>query len=299
MGLAGLKTSWQRQTKYFGHDQSDYSVLLVDNRGVGESARPLHRYTTSDMAHDYIEVLAHLSWIPSDWSSPTSTPDRSVHVVGISLGGMISQEIAHRIPTHISSLTLLCTAASVENTKPWLQAARERVVMFFPKSAEVSISSTARNLFPESWLHAPDETPLPSPATTRKCAPAPGSSDGEYGRFENNFQRFQAQEMVKRLTPGLFTTTGFMLQLGAAALHHKSAEQLRVMGDGIGRERIMVVHGSDDEMIDPVLGKRLIEMLAPGRTEWVEGMGHAPIMERPAWLDGVLEGHFKACEGME
>lgn len=299
MGLAGVKTSWQRQTKYFGHDQSEYSVLLVDNRGIGESARPLHRYTTSAMAHDYIEVLAHLGWIPEDWSSPASTPDRSVHVVGISLGGMISQEIGYHIPSHIASLTLLCTAASVENTKSWLQSARERVVMFFPKSAEVSIANTARNLFAEEWLHAPDEAILPSPATTRKCAPALGSVNGEYGRFDNNFQRFQAQEMVKRLTPGLFTTTGFMLQLGAAALHHKSAEQLREMGDGVGRERILVVHGSADEMIEPILGKRLIDMLKPGRTEWVEGMGHAPIMERPAWTNEMLEEHFKACHAME
>lgn len=298
MGLAGVKTSWQRQTKHFGHDESEYSVLLVDNRGIGESARPLHRYTTSAMAHDYIEVLAHVGWISSNWSSPASTHDRSINVVGISLGGMIAQEIAYRIPSHISSLTLLCTAASVENTKSWLQTARERVVMFFPKTAEASIANTARNLFTEDWLRAPDEEALPSPATTPKCLPAPGSADGEYGRFENNFQRFQAQEMAKRLTPGLFTTTGFMLQLGAAALHHKSADQLRVLGDGVGRERILVVHGSDDEMIDPVLGKRLIETLKPGRTEWVEGMGHAPIMERPAWMNRVLEEHFKACHGM-
>lgn len=299
MGLAGVKTAWQRQTKHFGHDSSAYSVVLIDNRGVGESDRPLLRYTTSAMAQDYLEVLAHLSWIPSDWSAPASPTLRSVHLVGISLGGMIAQEMAHRIPAHLASLTLLCTAASVENTKSWLETARDRVNMFVPKGMEATITGTARNLFPPDWLHAPDETPLPSPARTPRCKPAPGTADGEYVEFDCNFQRFQAQELTKKLAPDMFSTTGLLLQLAAAALHHKSPAQLAEMGDKIGRERILVVHGSGDLMIDPILGDKLVEGLRPGRTEIVEGMGHAPIMERPVWMNGVLEEHFAACKGLE
>ena len=297
MGLAGLKNAWQRQTKYFGHDKSQYSVLLIDNRGVGESDRPILRYTTSAMALDYLEVLTHLNWIPSDWPNPASAPDRAFHLVGISLGGMIAQEIAYRIPSYISSLTLLCTTASVENTKSWLETMRERVNMFIPKGMEATIASTARNIFPEHWLHAPDETLLPGPSRTPRCGPSPGSPDGEYIPFDTNFQRFQAQELHKKLAPSLFTTTGLLLQLAAAALHDKSPAQLKEMGDKIGRERILVVHGSEDRMIAPELGDRLIKRLEPGRTEIVEGMGHAPVMERPEWMNGVLEEHFAAFEG--
>lgn len=299
MGLAGLKNAWQRQTKYFGHDKSQYSVLLIDNRGVGESDRPILRYSTSAMALDYLEVLAHLNWIPSDWSNTASTPDRTVHLVGISLGGMIAQEMAYRIPSHLASLTLLCTAASVENTKSWLETIRERVNMFVPKSMETTIVNTARNLFPEAWLHAPDETLLPGPSRTPRCGPAPGTPDGEYIAFDTNFQRFQAQELHKKLAPSLFSTTGLLLQLAAAALHDKSPPQLKEMGDKIGRARILVVHGTEDRMIDPELGYRLVKRLEPGRTEIIEGMGHAPVMERPEWMNRVLEEHFSACEAME
>lgn len=63
MGLGGLKTQWQRQTKDFGHgqntnrDQSNkYSCLVFDNRGVGESDKPLLRYSTSGMAKDTLEL---------------------------------------------------------------------------------------------------------------------------------------------------------------------------------------------------------------------------------------------------
>lgn len=56
---------------------------------MGESDKPLLRYTTSEMARDVIELLDHVGW----------TEDRSVHVVGISMGGMISQELV-RINPH-------------------------------------------------------------------------------------------------------------------------------------------------------------------------------------------------------
>lgn len=50
---------------------------------MGESDKPLLRYTTSEMAKDIVELLDHVGW----------KDGRSVHVVGISMGGMIAQEL--------------------------------------------------------------------------------------------------------------------------------------------------------------------------------------------------------------
>lgn len=84
MGLGGMKYAWQRQTKDFGHAQGDkYSCLVYDNRGIGDSDKPRGRYSTSEMAKDVIEVIDHLGW----------TNDRQLHVIGISMGGMIAQEV--------------------------------------------------------------------------------------------------------------------------------------------------------------------------------------------------------------
>jgi pimeloyl-ACP methyl ester carboxylesterase len=84
MGLGSLKSAWQRQTKDFGHTKGDqYSCLIIDNRGIGESDKPMMRYSTSEMAKDIIEVLDHVGW----------TEKRQLHVIGISMGGMISQEL--------------------------------------------------------------------------------------------------------------------------------------------------------------------------------------------------------------
>ena len=89
MGLGGMKYAWQRQTKDFAHTQADkYSVLTLDNRGIGESDKPFFRYSTSEMAKDVVEVLDHIGW----------TAARECHVVGISMGGMIAQEMVSPCP---------------------------------------------------------------------------------------------------------------------------------------------------------------------------------------------------------
>ena len=88
MGLGGMKYAWQRQTKDFGHTQADkYSCLVYDNRGIGDSDKPRSRYSTSEMAKDAVEVIDHLGW----------TDKRQLHVIGISMGGMIAQEVVSPI----------------------------------------------------------------------------------------------------------------------------------------------------------------------------------------------------------
>lgn len=88
MGLGGMKYAWQRQTKDFAHTKADqYSSLVLDNRGVGESDKPTVRYSTSEMAKDIVEVLDHIGW----------TGQRDLHVIGISMGGMIAQELVRYV----------------------------------------------------------------------------------------------------------------------------------------------------------------------------------------------------------
>lgn len=76
--------AWQRQTKDFGHTKGDqYSSLVFDNRGIGASSKPRFRYSTSEMAKDVVELVDHLGW----------TGKRELHIIGISMGGMIAQEL--------------------------------------------------------------------------------------------------------------------------------------------------------------------------------------------------------------
>lgn len=79
-----LLSTGQRQTKALAHDKGSlYSSLIIDNRGIGGSDKPLSRYSTFEMAKDVIEVCDHIGW----------TNGRELHLVGISMGGMIAQEL--------------------------------------------------------------------------------------------------------------------------------------------------------------------------------------------------------------
>ena len=55
------------------------------------------RYSTSEMAKDVLEVLDHIGW----------TSLRELHVAGISMGGMIAQELVHSFEDPIWSVILL------------------------------------------------------------------------------------------------------------------------------------------------------------------------------------------------
>ncbi|KAI0158157.1 Alpha/Beta hydrolase protein [Xylariaceae sp. FL1272] len=271
-GMAVFKTSYQRQTMYFGHIHGDkYSVLLVDNRGMGRSDKPLMRYRSSDMAADIIEVLDHVEW----------TEERGLHLCGLSLGGMISQEIAYAIPNRIASLNLCCTAAAIENTTTFAENMMNRIMMLLPKSPDRSLSYSAAALFPAKWLAEPDQENVPTSSTPRVRG-------GPYLHFRTNYERFGAQEITKSRSPD-FTKTGFLLQLIAGGWHHKSPEQLKTIGDKVGRDRILVIHGTEDRVITCPHGEKLIKYLQPGTSMIVPGMGHAPVMERAAWFNGLVE----------
>ncbi|OTA93535.1 hypothetical protein M434DRAFT_395578 [Hypoxylon sp. CO27-5] len=268
-GIGLAKADWQRQTMYFGHERGDrYSVLVFDNRGAGESDKPVMRYSTSEMARDLLEVLDHLGW----------TAQRQLHISGGSMGGMIAQEVATLAPERIASLNLHCTTAKLENTGTFTEK-MGKLGALFPRSLESEIRSTANNCFPLQWLEAPDDAELPTESTPRCEVPA-----GGYKKFESNYARFAAQEIHMRRSKN-----GFLLQAVAGGFHQKTPEQLRDLADRVGRERIMVLHGTVDRMIPLDQGKKLIECLKPGKAYVVDGLGHAPIHQKAIRFNKLLE----------
>ncbi|KAI9708343.1 MAG: hypothetical protein M1820_004047 [Bogoriella megaspora] len=235
MGLGGMITTWQRQTKDFAHKQSDqYTALVFDNRGMGQSDKPFMRYSTSELAKDLIEILDHIGW----------TAKRQLHVIGVSMGGMIAQELGLLIPERIASLNLISTAARIVNTVGYWENLRNRINLFIPRSLDEQVKRAKLNLYTEEWLNRPDEEPEPVVQP-----------------FPTNGDRFAAGEIRKRMSPEIFQRKGFMAQAVAAGWHHKSPAQLNNLGDKVGRERIMVMHGAVDRMITFPHGEALLKEL--------------------------------------
>ncbi len=83
MGLGMNATGWWRTVPVLA--DAGHAVIAFDNRGVGRSSRPPGPYSVEQMADDAVAVL-------------DAAGVERASVYGISLGGMIAQEIALRHP---------------------------------------------------------------------------------------------------------------------------------------------------------------------------------------------------------
>jgi pimeloyl-ACP methyl ester carboxylesterase len=93
MGLAGDTVAWALQV---GAWSRTHKVVVFDNRDVGQSSYADGPYEIADMATDTLELADHLEL-------------DTFHLIGLSMGGLISQEIALRAPERIRTLTLAVT----------------------------------------------------------------------------------------------------------------------------------------------------------------------------------------------
>lgn len=199
------------------------------------------------------------------------------------------------VPDRVCSLSLISTAAQIENTTSFVENLRTRVNMFLPKTLDKSVSDAGHMLFSDAWLDSPDDTQLPNASTPNVELPP----SGKYGMFETNYQRFAAQELTKRLDLDGFPKKGFMMQAIAAGWHYKSPKQLEELGDKIGRERIMVMHGTKDNMISVPHGRKLIELLKPGVGVIKEGIGHVFMLEDAKWHNEMMESMVVKTERLK
>jgi len=79
--------------------QKHYACLTYDNRGVGASVPAGKRVSVPQMAKDGLALMTHVGWT-------------NAHVIGHSLGGLASLELALTAKSRVRSLTLLNTFAN-------------------------------------------------------------------------------------------------------------------------------------------------------------------------------------------
>lgn len=105
-GLSGNTLGWSALEPALAQH---FRVITFDNRGAGRSSAPEGPYATRDMAGDAAALLDQLGI------------DRA-HVLGLSMGGMIAQELALAYPERVARLVLLSTVARSRPAiiEPWL-----------------------------------------------------------------------------------------------------------------------------------------------------------------------------------
>jgi len=101
-GLGASKNAWNLQRIAMA---TRFRIISFDNRGAGRSDKPTEPFTLEQMADDALAVL-------------DAAGIETAHVVGASMGGVISQVVAVKFPHRVRSLTLVCTAC---RNHPWRQ----------------------------------------------------------------------------------------------------------------------------------------------------------------------------------
>lgn len=127
-GLGSDRSEWLFQLPEFS---KGFLVITFDNRGAGGSDAPPGPYTTAQMADDAAALLAHLGV-------------GRAHILGVSLGGMIAQEVALRHPDRVDRLILACTAPGGKGS---LRPAPE-VLRSFALSPGTGLEEAVRRIVP-------------------------------------------------------------------------------------------------------------------------------------------------------
>ncbi|KAJ6627919.1 alpha beta-hydrolase [Mycena sp. CBHHK59/15] len=265
--INGLNTnsfSWDFQVRNLA---PKHSVLVFDNRGCGYSEYPAGRYTTSGMAEDVIALLDHIGW--------TST--RQIHVVGASLGGMIAQELASRIPHRIASLTLCVTTPGGrpwQNLPPW-EGIRCLTHLLITKDVAKKVPTVMHMLYHASWLDAPAE-------------------NDPHGRTNRQVQTETYLRRVAFSPPQLIL--GHVSQLGAALTHHVAPGRLREISRTV--PKVVVLFGDEDRLMDVRHSRALLAAMPEAESvQWTE-TGHGISSQRPARFRDLLIRVFNDADAV-
>jgi 3-oxoadipate enol-lactonase len=78
-----------------------FDLLTYDQRGLGQTSKPAAAYSMAEYAEDAAALLAAVGW-------------ERCHVMGVSFGGMVAQELALRHPQRVDRLVLACTSSGGE-----------------------------------------------------------------------------------------------------------------------------------------------------------------------------------------
>lgn len=142
-GLGSSTQDWRNQIDFFS---LNYKVIAFDIRGHGKSTKTAGPYSISLFAEDTINLLNNLN-VPL------------VHIVGLSMGGMIGFELAYNFPQYVRSLTVVNSVPYLppQTPKTWIAIQLRFVILkllgirsmgrvlskkLFPKPEHKSIRTT-------------------------------------------------------------------------------------------------------------------------------------------------------------
>jgi pimeloyl-ACP methyl ester carboxylesterase len=239
MGMSGTHLSWG--APFLDGLREHFEVCVYDHRGVGNSSTAQPGFTIADLTGDADALLDAIGW-------------DSAHVVGISMGGMVAQELALRHPRRIRTLTLGCTYPGGPGSA---LASQDTIGKLMTGMSSGDIEQAIR----ASW--------------EVNVSPA-------FAGDETAFTAYRAAALELPVALDMI-----MAQVQAVTGHDAAARL-----SGIAAPTL-VLHGTADEML-PVANAAIIAGAIPdSRLETFDGVGHLFFQERPAQSVALIAEHAK------
>ncbi len=252
-GLGGASTNW-----------TDLAALLavrfdgwaVDLPGFGRSQPPTRgRYTIRGHAAAVIDVLEHVR------DQPGPGLGEPVHLLGNSLGGLVSLLVAGRRPDLVASLTLISPAMPVYRVPPAFSRALLLLLLpGIPSLAERRISGISPEEHVRSMVRMCFGDPSRVPRERLTQAVDEMRERSEQPWADRALTRSMRGLITSSLRPG--RTNAWRLARGL-------------------RQPTLVVWGTADKLVDPALAPRLAAAVPDARLQLLDGVGHVAQLETP------------------
>jgi pimeloyl-ACP methyl ester carboxylesterase len=244
-GLGADKSLWRSQTGPF---RKYYRTVTFDNRGVGKSDKPPGPYTTRMMADDAAGLLDSLSI-------------KKAHVVSVSMGGAIAQELAINHPEKVDKLVLGCTYDGESDEKSGTTLEGTRLVEAYEKSSKSKADMLRLQLAMLDLV----------------------LNKRSYRTFILPFMKL-ATRLTGKSPGGMAIPTGQM----DAVETHNTADRL-----GNIKAPTLVICGARDRLIKPSSSDVIASLVPGAKLQKVPGGGHGFSMENKAEFNKAILDFLK------
>ena len=165
--LSGFSTHHMTWLSYIEHFQDDFQMILLDNRGSGQTSAPKGDYSIEMMAKDTIALLDHLGIERASF-------------VGSSMGTAITQMIGYKHPKRIDKGALIAPFFKLPNAS-LLKIATTAKLMAAGVPVELVVETVIPWLFSRDFVAYPDK--FKGKAEEMAKNPYPQTAEGFMGQF--------------------------------------------------------------------------------------------------------------------
>jgi 3-oxoadipate enol-lactonase len=236
-GMSGTHLSWGEP--FLGALGEGLELLTYDHRGIGNSGPPADAVTIAGLADDAAALLDAVGW-------------ESAHVLGVSMGGMVAQELALGHPERVRRIVLGCT---------------------YPggPGAQFTDPAVAQELA-GAMLSGNRERALRASYAANLSAP--------YGAEPGNWETFHA------MATALPVAVPVIMAQAQAVMGHDAHDRLSSI-----TAPTLVIHGTADRMLPMHNGEIIAERIPNARLELFEGVGHMLWWEQPERTAALVRSH--------